>query len=136
MSTLYNNERAYCFLSEAEQAELEAAQKEVRVVFLSLSDSWKKLSDSQTQFYGPSVYRITKPELTKPSVDWDHVADWVTCMATDQHGENYFFGSRPARSTWGWTPFGRYAMVGPFKSFRPGTCDWKDSLVMRPGVGK
>jgi hypothetical protein len=134
MSNLYENERAYCFLSEAEQAELAAEYEAGRVLFMGHGLGWYPKPNFVFNPY--TVYRITKPELTKPSIDWDHVDDWVTCMATDQIGRHQFFESRPVKDTWGWVSDGRIEMVEAFKSFRPGTCDWKDSLVMKPGVGK
>lgn len=135
MSTLYTNERAFCFLSEAEQAELIEARKEGRVVFLA------GLNWSQTGAREPmainGIYRITKPAPTKPSIDWDHVEDWVTCMATDEDGETNHWERVPELSRVGrWRSGGKCASAKGFKSFRPGTCDWRDSLVMRPGVGK
>jgi hypothetical protein len=135
MSTLYTNERAYCFLSEAEQAELEAAKKEGRVVYLDgFGEEWREKNTGR--FCKTTVYRITKPELTKPSIDWDHVEDWVTCMATDVNGVTNQWEYVPAAGDWVWYNGGISASAMGFKSFRPGTCDWKDSLVMRPGVGK
>jgi hypothetical protein len=128
---MYTNERAYYFLSEAEKAELETAHKEGRVVFMGHDPEW--YSKTEPKFISYLTYRITKP---KPSIDWDHVADWVTCMTTTSEGNSYHWEYQPVAGECGWYNGGKWASAEGFKSYRPGTCDWKDSLVMRPGVGK
>ena len=75
-------------------------------------------------------YRIA---VTKPSINWEHVHPDYKWMATDQNGRTFLYKSEPYISRHLWvsefhTPAASYA------SFIAGTCDWQDSLVVRPGV--
>lgn len=75
-------------------------------------------------------YRI-KP--TKPSIDWSHVADEYKWLSTSLSGISNLFQKKPTSDysdgTWGEDYFGTRAES--HKSFKAGTCDWKDSLVQR-----
>jgi hypothetical protein len=65
MRTMYTNERAYCFLSDAEKAALVDAQKEGQVSFMANAGFWLKLHRSHTKLYSTSIYRIHKPRVGK-----------------------------------------------------------------------
>lgn len=90
---------------------------------------WFKKIDSKIDLEG--VYRIVS---TKPSINWDHVSDIYKYMATDKSGSTYLFDNIPILSIdhmiW-CKSSGRTIGVSGFKSFNPGTCDWRDSLVQR-----
>ena len=82
-----------------------------------------------------------KPEPTKDSIDWDHVSLQYAAMARDEDGKVFLFHQMPVRhhSCWlvanGKAPApGRMLPAKAFTSYQRGTCDWKDSLVLRPGV--
>ncbi|XZG69281.1 hypothetical protein ACTSKR_11515 [Chitinibacteraceae bacterium HSL-7] len=70
--------------------------------------------------------------LTKPSIDWSHVAPEWKWLATHKNGDSYLHNTEPRidGSAWAGTHF--CISAKNFASFKPGTCDWRDSLVMRP----
>lgn len=76
-------------------------------------------------------YRIA---LTKPSINWEHVAPEYVALATDRDGSSYIFTRVPeaTANTWGTGYPCKGAEI--FQSFVKGTCDWKDSLVLRPSA--
>jgi len=81
-------------------------------------------------------YRI-KP--TKPSIDWSHLGDEFVQIAIDQNGQSFAFTSGQLialEDYWKCTDTTKFASLEGFKSFKPGTCDWKDSLVQRPSEGE
>jgi hypothetical protein len=132
MSTLYDNERAYFFLSDAEKAELEAANNEGRVMFLSVTGDF--VGQPMGSACKNLVYRIAKPEPTKPSIDWDQVVPWLNYMAMNSSGVVYFHECKPELGETVWFSAGRGGNAQSHISFKHGTCDWRDSLVMRPEV--
>lgn len=72
---------------------------------------------------------------TKPSIDWSHVGSKVVAIATDEDGASWCFPQVPEvldSDATGWSGVViNYADI--FASFDPGTCDWRDSLIVRPG---
>ena len=79
-------------------------------------------------------YRIA---LTKPSIDWEHVAPEYVALAMDENGRCSLYKSMPTvregDGVWHTSDLlHRYADT--FASFVKGTCDWKDSLVVRPSA--
>ena len=78
-------------------------------------------------------YRVKPQPLTKPSIDWSHVADKYKWLASDEDGTPYVYANKPYINIYGWSIDGDvFTEVTAFKSFKPGTCDWKDSLIERP----
>jgi hypothetical protein len=75
------------------------------------------------------VYRLA---ANKPSIDWSHVSDRFNALATGSAGFTHLYSRRPEPNAHGWFG-GDIETVEPFASYVPGTCDWRDSLVMRPG---
>ncbi|ACG60343.1 hypothetical protein phiPLPE_21 [Iodobacter phage PhiPLPE] len=78
----------------------------------------------------------------KPSINWEHVHPSIVAMATEC-GVTYLFRTAPVLHNeyrcWdqdGCWDGDYYCGVEPFASFTPGTCEWRDSLVMRPVVGE
>lgn len=120
--------RAFGELSKVEKIELFTAWLDGKDIecrhnhgdwFCSLYPQW----DSVTK------YRI-KP--CKPSINWDHVVDKFNWMAMDHGGEYYLFVSRPEQEPLCWVSYGDDCVRAEYlKSFKAGTCDWKDSLVKR-----
>lgn len=78
-------------------------------------------------------YRMKPVTLTKPSIDWSHVAPEYKWLAHDKDGDTYLYREEPKLGGGEWYA-SVYDFVGTesFASFKPGTCDWKDSLVRRP----
>ena len=77
-------------------------------------------------------YRVA---LTKPSINWDHVSPQFNYMATGAEGSTFLYESKPTCSTSlnSWRFLGEVGFVESHSSFKKGNCDWKDSLVCRPG---
>lgn len=79
------------------------------------------------------TYRIA---ATKPSIDWSHVADEYRWLAVDEDGRASLFSVEPCHDfddhEWAIDQRGRFIDASALTSFRPGTCDWRDSLVERP----
>jgi hypothetical protein len=75
-------------------------------------------------------YRIKEP--TKPSINWDHVHPDYNLMATDADGEAFLYKKEPTAGYHRWEEGHHWVEACSFKSFIPGDCDWKESLVQRP----
>jgi hypothetical protein len=76
------------------------------------------------------TYRIKQ---TKPSINWDHLNPECICLARDANGRGYFYSEIPEQGATSWILGAPECGVVGFASYDPGTCDWKDSLVIRPG---
>lgn len=72
--------------------------------------------------------------MTKPSINWDHVAPEFVVMATDGDGSSWLYRKipMPMENKCRWHDI-EWVDAILFSSFTPGTCDWRDSLVIRPG---
>lgn len=92
---------------------------------------WEKVEFPEWNF--PNVYyRIAK---TPDTINWDHVAPEFKYMARGENGFGYLYNHKPIllENTWEWIEGTKIAKPELFSSYRRGTCDWKDSLVIRPG---
>ena len=80
------------------------------------------------------VYRVA---LTKPSWDWSHVSDEINFLVRQSpalSGVPMGSSHRPHKGHLFWqSKEGRACYVECFASYDPGTCNWQDSLVVRPG---
>ena len=82
------------------------------------------------------IYRVAPG--TKDSINWDHVSGKFICMARDANGWAYVYTAKPKTAHYSviWICDGDDAfpaIVDAVASYKRGTCDWKDSLVFRPG---
>jgi hypothetical protein len=86
-------------------------------------------------FWGHLEYRVA---IEKPSINWDHVSKDYNYLATDKDGRSYLFKNKNkpnlllSQGSWMGTPNSASDAEG-LSSFKKGDCDWKDSLVSRPG---
>ena len=82
----------------------------------------------------PYPIEITKA-ITKPSIDWNHVNENFRYLMMDECGQHWLTTNRPTILTTPerWICGGVAQSAGQFASLIPGTCNWKDSLVKRPG---
>jgi hypothetical protein len=80
------------------------------------------------------TYRVKPQPLTKPTIDWSHVAPEYKWLARDFNGGGYLYEVKPERSHDFaiWSAYCGFASTKGFASYQPGTCDWGDSLVERP----
>ena len=76
-------------------------------------------------------YRV-KPKIPH-SIDWSHVAKHINVMVGYPSGVVLLLSKLPERVQIGWEAE-NYAYINAehFASFKRGTIDWKDSLVLRP----
>lgn len=79
------------------------------------------------------VFRVRPEPLTLDAISWIVVAPQVKAMARDADGEAHLFDGIPYiyKQNDRWSG-GELAQASTFASYRRGTCDWKDSLVVRP----
>ena len=118
-------------LSDAEKGALLLAHYEGRrIVCYGNVSKWFKSPDEG--WCGDVAYRIAPEPLIPDSIDWSHVADDVVAMArNDGNKTSTLFKSIPFIKDW-WCG-DVCADSKCFASYRRGTVDWKDSLVIRPG---
>jgi hypothetical protein len=93
------------------------------------SEAWSLIPTPAWHWYCRN-YRVA---ATKPSIDWNHVHPDYVAMATDDAGDTYLYKKHPEADTRTW--YAAHSEPVPaeaFASFVLGTCDWKDSLVLRP----
>lgn len=81
------------------------------------------------------VYRI-KP--SKPSIDWSHVDPRLKWLARDADGQTYLYEDMPelVAACFDGSDCDWVYVNDVFASYKPGTCDWRDSLVKRPEGGE
>lgn len=78
-----------------------------------------------------ACYRIAK---TPDTINWDHVAPEFKYMAKDKGGFGYIYANRPSIKDDVWAADGgKVTKPENYASYRKGTVDWKESLVIRPG---
>lgn len=92
--------------------------------------TWIKKLDSN--ICHDSIYR---PAIEKPSLDWSPIDEkWKYC-ARDEDGKVFLYEFKPAKTClyyYDVTKGGFVQINDIFKSYKPGTVDWKDSLIERP----
>lgn len=117
-------------------AELRGADIEIRAVEAGL---WEPCTP---QWAERRAYRVAPPpaaplHLTYDSIDWSHVAKGWDYCARDEDGSAYVYASRPdcGRRIWALEAGGGdFSAASVFSSYVRGTCDWRESLIVRPGV--
>lgn len=88
------------------------------------------IAGEPTWTWNNTFYRIA---VTKPSINWDHVAPEYRWLAMHNCGGHYLFETKPILDSCSeWAVTGKELNPEGFASFTPGTCSWKDSLVQRP----
>ena len=98
-------------------------------VEVMVAAGWKKVYNPQFDFY--REYRIAK---TPDIINWGHVAPEFKYMARDQNGYSYLYNVKPYTAGKTWCVEGcKLTKPENFSSYRKGTVEWKDSLVIRPG---
>ena len=99
----------------------------------SLEGNYEQLYATQPTLF-PYPIEIVK-KVTKPSIDWDHVAPKYKYLSEDSGGSACLFEEKPfiasGASAWSVQSVEVVDAIG-FASYTKGTCDWKDSLIKRP----
>jgi hypothetical protein len=81
------------------------------------------------------TYRVKSVPLTKPSINWAHVAPQYKWLAQDEDGRAWLYADvAPSYDVYSkyWSSPLEMVRAIAFSSFQLGTCNWKDSLVERP----
>ncbi len=81
------------------------------------------------------VYRLERPELIPPSIDWDAVDKKWNWLAVDKDERIRLYSSEPTKfqTTYLWMPGGSYKNIsGVFSSFVRGNMPWNETLIARP----
>ena len=102
---------------------------EVQVLIKAFESVW--IDEEEPDFNPVFQYRIK----SKPSINWDHVSELLMWLATGPDG-SYLFTAEPSIPSLKWESKSTTASHAAenFASFTLGTCDWRDSLVMRPVI--
>jgi hypothetical protein len=132
-TTMMNPDKtAWLDMTDAEKGSLLLAEHRGKVI-----EYWWPITDKWTPcklgpYWLPQVFYRAQPKpLTKPSIDWSHVADKIVAIAEDSDGLGGCFYGVPNKVYGDWLGH-RACNASVFASYRPGTCDWTDSLVQRP----
>lgn len=85
--------------------------------------------DPDPEWCEEKEYRA-KPSL--PEFDWSQISDSFNYITMDRDGNPSAFEKLPIRGRTYWNASsGKKVDVGHFKCFKPGTCDWRFSLIVR-----
>lgn len=91
----------------------------------------------QIPYWSNTFYYRTKPvKLTKPTVNWNPIHIDYNWIATDKNNKTYLYVKEPRRhdTSFNYSHNENFPMyAGGLASYRPGTCNWEDSLSCRPG---
>lgn len=117
-------------LTDAEKGALLLAHHEGKRIEMRFDDgTWCHVGPHWDPDY---VYRIAPEPKTPDSIDWSHVSDEINAIARHQNGNAACFARQPVAGSLSWG--GAYVCSASlFTSYRRGTVDWRDSLVIRPG---
>lgn len=119
---------------ETKGALLLAALEGAEIEFFDPEDDGPILSSTwPLRWHEGMVYRVKPAPLTKDTINWTQVAEGWEWMARDENGRAYFFLSKPEQRGHVWTDLKGTAVRVTQSSYVRGTCDWKDSLLIRPG---
>jgi hypothetical protein len=97
---------------------------------LTASSMWKPVINCPLWNWDACDYRIA---IEKPSINWDHVSKKYNYLAIDENGVAYMYAVCPELQIEMWSSEESFICPDCLASFNPGNCDWKDSLVCRPG---
>lgn len=124
-------------LPKKTQARLRAAMDAGEVIEWFSGGRWVVRGEG-FMLYPKTTYRVRpKPEPTKDSIDWSHVSDEINFVARDDSSGDSLWGysKRPDwfNRTESWrTDNGLMVEMNAFASYKRGTCEAKDSLLVRP----
>jgi hypothetical protein len=102
-----------------------------------LGGKWIEITPefNSVPFYSDWEFEVAPdPEPTPMTVNWDHVHPDCNAIAKDFSGAIWGYDRIPARNGPIWNQDRcRTFHVSILASLDPGTCHWKDSLIIRPG---
>lgn len=137
--TIYNNTTPWLLLSEDQRNALMAHHESGGRVeeWDAYGDDGPGWSPPMDPFVQPdTAYRaIAMPD----QIDWTHVADWVLAIARDEDGRVHGYDHEPKPAEIAWIPNGgadQFCEMFSHASYRRGTCDWRNSLMLYPGAAR
>jgi hypothetical protein len=122
-------------LSRAEKGELLLAHHEGKRIEQHANccdPAWMWVVVHNPLFCDGGRYRIAPEPLIADSINWDHVDDEVNAIARQRNGAAVCFEVPPEREAIRWDG-SVVCSATVFASYKRGTVDWKESLVIRPG---
>jgi len=133
MTDIYTNEKPFGLMSAELQAAMRAHHKAGGKIEYFSTGEW---ANSAYPFSSHITYRAVRPAPTHDVIAWDRLPDWVQSVARDESGRVYAHETKtPVRDAIGWGGCGRSCRIDDFPGLvQIGTCDWKDSKQLRPGV--
>lgn len=126
--SIFDNTAAFGLMTESEQEEMRNWE---HGWLFYMGGEWGKLD--KTNFGSSVTYRARPAPLTKDSIDWSHVANEFNFLSRDKGGQAFISQKRPYADNRRWRGGFSFESAETFASYVRGTCDWKDSLVVRPG---
>jgi hypothetical protein len=125
----FTNRVPFGLLTDEEKA---ALQSEGPWDYFAGANWWK----AEPNWMDGIVYRRAKPSVIMPTVDWSCFGPAVKAVAADKDGRVFAYTSTDAKASENvWHHGGSFLEIGwafPPHAYTRGTCDWKDSLVLRP----
>ena len=116
-------------MAREEQAELvyQVIIERKTISFSNNGEVWREIAfpawDSQ------HYYRVSP---TKPNIEWGHVHPDLNWLARDESGAAYLYDVEPVKGKYTFAPKPKMMDALPFASYKPGDCNWSESLVRRP----
>lgn len=117
------------------QAYADGAEIEVRC----FDRDWAPIADPSFE-WACNDYRVAAPKPDE--IDWSHVGPEFRWLARDADGTVKLFTHKPLQSTHQdfWYRLGAdecrmVVVTGLFASYKPGSCNWTESLLERPDNG-
>jgi len=68
----------------------------------------------------------------RDSIEWGHVHPDLNWLARDESGAAYLYEIEPVKGKYSFAPKPKMMDARPFASYKPGDCNWSESLVRRP----
>ena len=78
--------------------------------------------------------RVKPTPVTYPTVDWSLLKDEWIAIAKDENGKHYAYTGVPQEDRDVWSRGNQSLSLSSFNLVTDNTCNWKDSLILRPNV--
>jgi len=127
------NRVPWALLTDEERQALKAHHESNGTIefMVNWKPDWALASDPSWR--DDTIYRTVPAAPVPDSIDWSHVTTGFNYLARTAGDTAYLFRGRPLVRGGGWDgPCSRADTV--LASYKRGTVDWRDSLVIRPGT--
>jgi hypothetical protein len=138
MTTIFDNEKPFGLMSKdpVRLAEMQAEMRDWPHGWECYGlDGWT--ISTKPFWFDHILYRAIPAPVTLDSIDWSHVHPDIVAIARDDDGRPFGYECRPTLKEYCWRDDGpERCIAGVFASYKMGTCDWRESLLIRPEAGK